>query len=100
MTNEKPICDKCKVSHEQLEKYRTGQSSIYKYDSKEELLELISLLDYPILTSESHLHVYGYGPDLTKLNKSYGLVYVYSTWDNYDENTQWFGIIDGAIIQE
>lgn len=100
MTNEKPICDKCKVSHEQLEKYRTGQSSIYKYDSKEELLELISLLDYPILTSESHLHVYGYGPDLTKLNKSYGLVYVYSTWDAYDENTQWFGIIDGGIIQE
>lgn len=98
--NEKPICDKCKVSHEQLEKYRTGQSSIYKYDSKEELLELISLLDDPILTFESHLHVSGYGPDLTKLNKSYGLVYIYSTWDDYDENTQWFGIIDGGIIQD
>lgn len=98
--DKQPICDKCKVTHEQLDKYRTGQSSVYKYDSKEELLELISLLDYPILTSESHLHVYGYGPDLTKLNKSYGLVYVYSTWDAYDENTQWFGIIDGGIIQE
>lgn len=92
--DKQPICDKCKVTHEQLDKYRTGQSSIYKYESKDELLELLSLLDDPILTGD-------YKPELMDLNKSHGLVYVYGTWDEYDdEPTQWCAIIDGGVIQE
>lgn len=98
---ERPICDKCKVTQEKLQQYLTGQHGIYKYDSKEELLELLRLLDEPILTSESNLNDFGYGPNLTKLNKSYGLVYIYSTWGEYDDDpVQWCGIIDGGIIQE
>lgn len=99
--DETPVCDKCKVSHEQLERYRTGQSSIYKYDSKDELIELLSLLDDPIVIGDSRSSTGGYQPELTKLDKTYGLVYVYSTWDEYDDDPiQWCGIIDGGIIQE
>lgn len=99
--HEQAICDKCKVKHKELEKYYTNTPSIYKYNSKEELVELLRLLDSPIITTESSLNTYGWGPNLAKLNKSYGLVYTYSTWHDYDDDpTQWCGIIDGAVIQE
>lgn len=87
-----------------LVSFKAGkQEDVYKYDSLDELKEILELLDRPLIENTLSSCYVGnqYKPDLSWLNKTYGLVFYWSHHYSYDDYpTEYCSIIDGASVSE
>ena len=86
------MCGNCFVNELKLMKYKI-RNDLYCYNSKDELKNLLELLDNPIIHD-----VWDYDK-ITHLSKGYGLVTTWSTTGEFDDYAiPYCKIIDGAKL--
>ena len=97
--NGETTCEDC-LQQQGLIKFKTKQANVYKYNSIEELQELYEVLGCPIPNgvdkdwNTQTLIVYD-------LKYSFGLVYTWSHWDDFQDNPQdYCAVIDGGILSD
>lgn len=94
--------DGYELSREDFAKLKSYEVSndIYKYTSIENLKEILTLLDNPIIYNlgtdwNNEFHV-----DLSKLKFDYGLICSYGYMDSWDDLVNCCIIIDGGLVNE
>ena len=91
------LCIDCNDREDKLIKYKTKLSSTYRYDSIDELKELIEILDNPLIDNIECFRGVKYSPEYDSLQHSFGLVYTWSHWDDFDDNPMYYCVVlDGA----
>ena len=89
-----------KIDQESLKPFNTSVSSVYKYDSLDDLDTIIKALDEPIVDGLGCSWEKDYKKGLLK---SYGLVFFWSEYDDFacgNPYTPYCKIIDGGSVNE
>lgn len=91
------LCIDCSDRENKLIKYKTNLSNTYQYGSIDELKELIEILDDPLIDNLECFRGRHYQPEYDSLQHSFGLVYTWSHWDDFDDNPMNYCVVlDGA----
>lgn len=88
-----------KEDYEKLKSYEVSKD-VFKYTSIENLKEILTLLDKPLIDNIETVWDKEFRADLSKLKFDYGLICSYGYMDSWDELVNRCIVIDGGLVND